>query len=225
MKASDHILSNLLGIARRSPEAAVLRLLVELGIEAVGADEGSLLALDREKDELVFTMTAGSAASEKALLGQRVPVGKGLTGLAARTGEVQIGAPTFKDIRQRRRSGKAGGPPAVMLAAPMLIQDELIGVITAACFDPERRFTGKDASLYGKVASVAGVVVAQQRRLRLAEDLRTGRPGRKGLSGRERSQLEVIDRVTHLAHRRPDRLRQIASLLEAIEDICSPPSP
>lgn len=225
MKASDHILSSLLGIPRRSPEAAVLRLLVELGVEAVGADEGSLLVLDREEDELVFAMTAGSAASERALLGQRVPVGKGLTGLAAGTGEVQIGAPTFKDIRQRRRSGKADGTPAAMLAAPMLIEDELVGVITAACFDPDRRFTGKDAALYGKVASVAGVVVAQQRRLRLAEDLRTGRPARKRLSREERSQLEIINRVMHLAHRRPGRLRQIATLLKAVEAICFPPSP
>ena len=58
--------------------------------------QGSLLVLDEKKKELVFAMTIGSRSSEMTLIGQRVPLGKGITGLAAQMREVQIGAPTFK---------------------------------------------------------------------------------------------------------------------------------
>ena len=77
MPTTHHVLYAYLGIVPRTPEAAVLRLLVELGVQYVRADEGSLLALDQRKNQLVFAMTAGPAESEQTLLGQRVPLGKG----------------------------------------------------------------------------------------------------------------------------------------------------
>lgn len=43
-----------------------------------------------------LTMTIGNRSSEMTLIGQRVPLGKGITGLAAQMREVQIGAPAFK---------------------------------------------------------------------------------------------------------------------------------
>ena len=89
------VLNAYLGVASESSEEKVLRLLIELGAQFVEAQEGSLLVLDDESAELVFAMTIGSAASEKSLIDQRVPLGEGLVGLAAQTHEVQIGAPRF----------------------------------------------------------------------------------------------------------------------------------
>ena len=119
MTSPDRILSAYLGIVPRTPEAAVLRLLVELAVQHVGADEGSLLVLDGKRNRLLFAMTTGE--SERTLVGQHVPLGKGLTGLAAVSREVQIGAPTFKDIKQRKRAGSAAGQPTAVIAAPMLM--------------------------------------------------------------------------------------------------------
>jgi len=221
MKADRHVLSTYLGIARQTPEEAVLRLLVELGIDYVGADEGSLLVVDRDSNELVFAMTAGGAESEKALVGQRVPLGKGLTGLAAATGQVQIGAPTFKDIRQRKRAAGQGGHPSAVLAAPMLINDEVIGVITAASFDVKKRFTQRDAALCAKIASVAAVVVEQHRRLRALEELHRGKAAIKPISENERRRSEIIDAVARLTRRYPARLADVLSLLKAIDAVCA----
>lgn len=79
------VLDTYLGIAHESPEEKVLTFLIELGAQFVDAHEGSLLVVDEASKELVFAMTVGREASEEALLGQKVPVGKGLVGLAAQT--------------------------------------------------------------------------------------------------------------------------------------------
>ncbi len=217
MTPSNRILSAYLGIVPRTPEAAVLRLLVEMAVQCVGAEEGSLMVLDDKKNRLVFAMTVGQ--SERTLIGQHVPLGKGLTGLAAVSREVQIGAPTFKDIKQRKRAGSMGQPTAV-IAAPMLIRDELAGVITAVSFDPRKRFTAADASLYAKTAAVAAVIVDQHRRLRDVENLRQARRPIKRTSREGRGEAEIIDCVARLVRQRPGNLRDIRSLLGAVDSLC-----
>jgi len=52
-----------------------------------------------------------------------------------------------------------------VIAAPMLIGDTLIGVITCVSFKKGKRFGAGDARLYAGLASIAGVVVDQHRRL------------------------------------------------------------
>jgi GAF domain-containing protein len=218
MTPSNRILWAYLGIMPRTPEEAVLRLLVETAVQYAGAEEGSLLVPDGRKNQLLFAMT--TSESEKTLIGQHVPIGKGLTGLAAATREVQIGAPTFKDIKQRKRAGSTSGQPTAVIAAPMLIRDELVGVITAVSFDPRKRFTASDASLYAKIASVAAVIVDLQRRLREIENLRQARRPLKPFAGLG-GEAEIIDCVARLVRRRPRDLRGIRSLLESVETLCS----
>ena len=159
---SSH-LATYLAIAPKSPEELVLRLLIQLGAQVVNAQEGSLLVYDPEKNDLVFAMTVGGADT---LVGQRVPLDKGLTGLAAATREVQIGAPTF--MGGKPGEGHSAGPSGV-IAAPMLVADDLVGVITAVTFEQGKRFSSKDGELYGRLAAVAGVVVQQRRQLKAIE--------------------------------------------------------
>ena len=164
---SSH-LATYLAIAPKSPEEHVLRLLIELGAQVVSAQEGSLLVYDPTKNDLVFAMTVGGADS---LIGQRVPLNKGLTGLAAATREVQIGAPTFMGVKQGEEHTKG---PSGVIAAPMLVADDLVGVITAVTFEPDKRFTSKDGDLYGRLAAVAGVVVQQRRQLKSISEMQKG---------------------------------------------------
>jgi GAF domain-containing protein len=204
-------LETYLAIGPHSAEEHVLRLLIELGAQVVGASEGSLLVYDEPAKELVFALTVGG--TENVLAGQRVPLNKGLTGLAAVTREVQIGAPTYREIRQAEgRSLSGDGSPEAVMAAPMLIADSLVGVITAVSFEPGKRFTGTHAELYGRVAAVAGVVVDQKRRLDAITQL--------GLGERtpEHQIAETLARLTRLA---PGALPRVARLLEAIEGLVS----
>jgi len=211
MAEPDTVLGAYLGISHGSPDEKVLRLLVELAAQFVGAQEGSLLVLDEEKQELVFAMTVGSESSEKRLIGQRVPVGEGITGLAAQTHEVQIGAPTF-DTDQPVE-------PKSVLAAPMLIGDRLIGVITAVSFQPDKRFDSSDATLYGRIATVAGVVVEQHRRLSIIEALQRRQDLPEPTNEEERLDREIVNTVVRLVRSKPDAKTRIARLLSDIETL------
>lgn len=197
----------LLAIEPASAEERVLRVLIELGAQVVDASEGSLLVYDPAKNDLVFAMTVGGP---NILIGQRLALGQGLTGLAAATREVQIGAPTFQGVQQVSK-----GPEAV-IAAPMLVGDELIGVITAVSFVSGKRFTGRDGDLYGRLAAVAGVVVDQRRRLNAA-------------AGKVNQQVEnsiehaVAASIARIAKQRPDALARLANVVSEIESLVTPP--
>jgi GAF domain-containing protein len=205
-------LATRLGIAPRSEEESVLRLLIELAAQFVGAEEGSLLVFDREAQELEFVMTVGSESSERTLLGQRVPVGEGVTGLAALTEEVQIGAPTYRDVKQSELRDPAG--PRAVIAAPMLVADGLVGVITAVSFRPDAAFGAAEAALYGRVAATAAVVVEQRRRI---DALESAAP-------RSAEEQRVVDAVARLAGSGDAaELGRVADLLEAIDALARGP--
>ena len=157
-----------LTLAAGERESEVLRLLIELCAQFVGATEGSLLLLDPSEDppeSLVFAMTVGSAASEAALRGQRVPLGEGVVGLAAVTHEVQIGSPRYAGIEYAHDGTVPAGEPTSLIAAPVLARDDLLGVITAVTFERGQRFGDDAARLYARAAAAAGLILDQARQL------------------------------------------------------------
>lgn len=211
----DAPLSRYLGVFAHTPEERVLRLLVQLGVDIVNADEGSLLVLDEERRELVFAMTIGSSGSEAALIGQRVPIGKGVTGLAALSLEVQIGAPVFKDVLQAYHAPQDG--PASVIAAPMLAHDTLVGVLTAVSFRSELRFGGRDAKIYAAFGSIAGIIIEQRRRLARLEAYDASPDTAAPLGKRERDEQAVVDSLRRILTTQPDRLTHVVSLLANVE--------
>jgi GAF domain-containing protein len=206
-----------LHIPPRSQAEQTLRLLVRMGVLVAGADEGSLLVHDANAGDLRFAMTVGSEESEQKLFGQRVPLGKGITGLAAVSREVHIGAPTFKDVQQTERHSGTHGPEAV-IAAPMLIEERLVGVITAVSFQPGHRFSAEVGRLFGGFAAIAGVLVDQAERLSgAAQDIAA--PASGLASGG--ADARIVAAVARLAQSRPQALPQIAALIDSIEALIS----
>jgi transcriptional regulator with GAF, ATPase, and Fis domain len=204
------LLERYLGVLPRTGEEDVLRLIVETGARAVGADEGSLLIFDPESQELVFMMTYGG--SEETLIGQRLPIGQGITGLAAASGEVQIGAPKYKDIKQSEVIGKIQS----VIAAPMKLGDKLIGVVTAISTKPDKRFSMADGQLYACLSTVAALVVHQLERIRALEG-RAAPEAEPTALAVDPAQQEVMERISRLLQRDPQVVRQVATMLGAIE--------
>jgi GAF domain-containing protein len=219
--APDQILSRFLGILPSTPEEKILRMLIELGCEVVGGQEGSLLVYDKDEDVLRFAMTVGDPESEKKLRGQKVPLGSGLTGLAAATLEVQTGAPTFTTIEQKERKGDHSAPDAV-IAAPMVSGDELVGVVTAVSFQDGKRFSSHDARVYAGFAAIAAIVVDLRRRLSAYESAQAAAPQEES----ERAKLErrILASVQRLIAGDTSRLAMVAELLASVERMAAPPS-
>ena len=209
------VLDTYLGITQESPEEKVLTLLIELGAQFVGAQEGSLLVVDETSNELVFAMTVGRDLSGRGLVGQKVPLGKGLVGLAAQTHEVQIGAPTFHLGQDQEKRQDEGGPKAV-IAAPMLVSDTLMGVITAVSFKEDKRFSSADALLYARLAGVAALVIDQRRRLTALKALSDDREISGPLREDERMDLEIVALVSRLVKAKPEKKAGIVRLLSEL---------
>jgi len=198
-------------------ETDVLSLIVETGVRAVGAEEGSLLVYNPEANDLTFVMTYGNKDAERILVGTNVPMGRGsLAGLAAETGQVQIGAPVYKDAKLADVAGRVQS----VISAPMLVGDRLIGVITAISNKLEKRFDDKDGQIYACLATVAAVVVNQALLLRDAGEA-AAESAPASLAPDPVAQ-EVLDRVGRLLQRDPATIRQVARLLEAAEAMSAP---
>ena len=222
MSRSTDLLSRCLAIRPASLEERTLRLILELGTELVGADEGSLLVLDEEANELELTMTVGSHESEAALRGQRVPVGQGVTGLAVLTGSVQVGAATYTDIQQSIHRDPEGKGPSAVVAAPLLAGDLVVGAITGVSFRPDKRFGGEEADRYARFASIAGVVIDQRRRLAMV-DPTTGEDWFE-TGGGGAAEQQLVQRVGRLVQNHPQSLEALNRLLEAVEALVEGPS-
>lgn len=190
-----------------------LRLSIELGVQVLGADEGSLLVLDENTRELVFAMTVGDKQSESTLIGQRVPMGQGITGLAALTGEVQVGMPSYGTIRQASHREERG--PNYLIAAPMFANERLVGVLTAASFRRERQFGMEHTRLFGRVAALAGIVVAEGQRDKIQMDLRGN--GLVAEGDYEVLQHELAELLHRIIQGDQSRLSSVLQMLKQLE--------
>jgi GAF domain-containing protein len=204
-----------LGIAHESPEEKVLILLIEIGNQFVNAQAGSILLVDEPSNELVFAMTVGHGAPEEVLLGQRVPIGKGLVGLAAQTHQIQIGAPTFQ-LRQYKGKPKMEDPVAE-IAAPMVINDNLIGVMAAVTYDENKRFNSAEGLFYARISTVAALVMDQRRRLATLQTLSREDKVTGPLRKDEHLDLDIVAAISQLAKTTPDKKAAIARLLWDIQ--------
>jgi len=219
MSGFESLLNRYLSIQPQSESENTLRLLIQLGLMVTGAEEGSLLVLNDETNELVFAMTIGDADSDATLRGQRIPLGQGITGLAAATLEVQIGAPTFKVVHQSSRQETPGSGPEAVMAAPMMVGERLVGVITAVSFAKAKRFTTHDGKLFGGFAAIAGVVVGQTQRLSALDQ-----PSPDAASSASDEPPDRIARsIARIARERPEAMEEIAGLLASIERLVAGP--
>jgi len=155
------ITESLSNILPRPDETDLLRSILETGIRIVGADEGSLLLFDERRQCLVFALTAGNAKAETRLRGQTVPLGQGITGLAAATLDLQIGTTTYTGLDLGEKKD-ATAPDAVM-AAPMVAGERLVGVVTAVSFVPGRSFGTRDSRVYAEFANLAAGLIEHRR--------------------------------------------------------------
>jgi GAF domain-containing protein len=206
-----------LGLLPATPEAEALDQIVEVGVRAVQADAGSLLVMEHDTGGLRFVTTFTLDGSDVELAGHHVPLDSGIIGLAAVTRHVQVGAPVFHDAAQTERLSE--GAESV-IAAPMLLGEELIGVLTATTFAKGRLFTAQEADLLARFARLASLLVEQTRLLR-AKDEASQPDHLHGLGHAGRLEHEILERLRRIVAESPHALAPLARIAEGIEQLAA----
>ena len=106
----------------------LLNLILDKAIELLIAEAGTFLLVDEDSGELEFSVVRGPASTE--LLGTRLPIGKGLAGAAARTGQPIITNQAQEDKRHFTEVDEATEfVTQSILTVPLVLQNSVLGVL------------------------------------------------------------------------------------------------
>jgi GAF domain-containing protein len=191
---------------------ALLAAIVEVARSIFGARASSILLLDEEADELVFEAVVGEGEDE--LLGMRFPAGKGVAGwvLATRTPLV------IEDVRQDPRfasdvADSTGYVPSGLMAAPLLHDEDALGVLEVLDRPGESLFSLQEMELLGMFANQASIAVDLLQRARTAERLLETGDGELKVVARLAATIDALEGEPREAGLR--LLRDLADTLES----------
>lgn len=140
--------------------SALLEQIVATAMHVIGARAGSLYLLDEETDDLVFEVALGEGSPP--LRGVHLPLGQGVAGWVAATGQVIAIADVQQDPRWAQDVAKAAGyQPKSMLVMPLILRDETIGVLQLLDKNGGEPFSANDIATLGLFANQAAIAIAQ----------------------------------------------------------------
>lgn len=184
---------------------ALLSAIVQVARAIFGAKASSVLLLDEESDELVFEAVVGEG--EESLLGMRFPADHGIAGwvLATRTPLV------IEDVRKDPRfaadvAEDTGYVPSGLMAAPLLHEEEILGVLEVLDRPGNAHFSLQEMDLLGLFAHQAAIAVHLLLRAREAERLLD-----------ERAELSVVARLASVVNGLEDDRRDAG--LRLLQDL------
>ena len=201
-------------IASPVTHVRLLEMIVETAAQVISARAGALFLIDEAAGELVFEVAIGPKAQEVKKF--RVPLGHGIAGLVAMSGQPMAISEAQQDPRQAADIARGVGyTPETILCVPLYYGDEVIGVLELLDKQGAPSFGTADMTLLGLFANQAAVAIEQSRvrhnlgalldeRLRgvgsqaLAERVRTVADGTQAGAGYERS-LELARLVREIS--------------------------
>ena len=131
--------------------------ILSIALEAVNSENGSILLLDNETDELVFVAVVGERQEE--LSDYRIPADSGVAGWV----KTQKKSALVPDVRKDDRWISAvdqsiGFHTQSLMAVPLILEDRIIGVMEVVNSITEDHFNDTDLSLLLLVARLASFV-------------------------------------------------------------------
>jgi len=148
-------------LAAGEPAARILQAVTWLAADLAGARRAALLLLDSEAEELFLQSEAGRDESETRCL--RVPLGRGLSGRVAATGEPLLGPIPEGGLEPT-------GGPSSCLAVPLQWTSEILGVLELRDKRDGDGFAEPDLHLARHLASLVGRSLARERDVRQVEE-------------------------------------------------------
>jgi GAF domain-containing protein len=142
--------------------ARLLEMIVATAAQVIAARAAALFLIDPETNELLFEVALGQKASEVKKF--RVPLGHGIAGLVAVTGQPMAISDAQSDARQAADLAQTiGYVPQSILCVPLFYNDQVIGVLELLDKEGMPAFAGRDMDILGLFANQAAVAIEQSR--------------------------------------------------------------
>lgn len=131
--------------------------ILTIALEAVESENGSILLLDEESDELVFVAVVGVRQEE--LTDYRIPAGSGIAGWVKTYKKSALVPDVRKDDRWISSVDQSiGFHTRSLMAVPLILEDRVMGVMEVVNSMTEDHFNETDLSLLLLVARLASFV-------------------------------------------------------------------
>lgn len=139
--------------------------------ELLNAEALSIAIVDKQSNELVFTVAEGMGSDK--IVGLRLPSNQGVSGWVMEHGRPALVPDTSKDPRfVRSGDRRTGYNTQAMICAPMQVKGEVIGTIQA--INPNQgTFTEEDLNLLVNLANLASTAVANAEQFALTQAAET----------------------------------------------------
>lgn len=143
----------------------LLRAIVETAAHVCSAGAGSLFLIDRDNGELFFEVAIGPKAKEVERL--RVPMGQGIAGLVAATGQAMAISDARNDPKVLDDIGeRIGHTPENIVCVPMFFDDTVIGVLELLDKSGGGSFSPADMDALALFARQAAIAIQLSRTYR-----------------------------------------------------------
>jgi GAF domain-containing protein len=138
----------------------LLEMVVSTAAQVIAALSGSLFLIDEEAKNLVFEIAIGPAAQEAKKF--HVPLGHGIAGMVAMTGQPMAIADAQQDDRHAIDIATSiGYVPKSILCVPLFYNDRIIGALELLDKIDAPSFRPVDIETLGLFANIAAVAIAQ----------------------------------------------------------------
>lgn len=180
-------------IGSDSAYRALLQSIVEVAQRIFAAGATSILIYEPASHELIFEAAAGGSAG-KGLVGRRLAAGSGLIGWVLSSQEPIIIDDVTRDPRfDREGAERLGYVPRHMMSAPLLHEDDALGVLNVLD-RRERSFSGiEEMDLLGSFARQAAIAISVVRAGRRAKRMLEDGDGDGALLAGIASKLDALE--------------------------------
>jgi GAF domain-containing protein len=149
-------------IATPVAPGGLLEMIVRVAASVISSRAASLFLIDPEQQDLVFEVAIGPKAEEVEKV--RVPLGHGVAGIVALTGQAMAVSNAQSDSRHAADiSQSVGYLPETLLCVPLFANDMVIGVLELLDKEGGASFDPQDIELLGLFANLAAVAIEQSR--------------------------------------------------------------
>ncbi len=190
---------------------ALLQSIVEVALRIFSAGAASILIYDVDEHELVFEAAAGHG--QESLVGTRLAAGSGIMGWVVSSQEPMVIDDVTRDPRfDRAGAERLGYVPKHMMSAPLLHDEEALGVLNVLD-RRERSLSGvEELDLLGSFANQAAIALSVVRAGRRAKRMLEQGEGDGAVVARLAATIDALEG--------PRRAAAMA-LLEALDHLIS----